>query len=94
MSNASDTLSDRIGGAESVAELVQQVYVRVLAGLRLCPFFENTSLEKLVRMQPEFFAAALDGPMGTGDPDLAKIHYGLGIGRKRVTLFVNHLILC
>ena len=43
-------------------------------------------------MQQEFFAAALDDPPGTGDPDLAKIHQGTGIGREHVILSVNHRI--
>lgn len=92
MSNIPETLFERVGGAEVVGEMVQQFYARVLADPQLRPFFENTSLDKLVHMQQEFFAAALDGPMGTGDPDLAKIHQGMAIGRKHITLFVNHLI--
>jgi hemoglobin len=92
MSNDPDTLFERVGGAQGVDDMIQQFYARVMADSRLRPFFENTSLDKLVRMQKEFFAAALDGPMGMCDPDLAKIHQGMGIGREHVTVFVNHLI--
>ena len=83
---------DDIEKAMSVMSGIMDRDDRVLADPELRPFFENTSLDKLMLMQKEFFAAALDGPMGTGDPDLAKIHQGMGIGRKHVTLFVNHLI--
>jgi len=92
MSNDPDTLFERVGGVRGVGEMVQQFYARVLADPRLRPFFENTSLDKLVRMQQEFFAAALDGPVATGGPDIAMIHQGMGIGREHVTLFVDHLI--
>ena len=92
MSNTPDTLFERVGGAEGIGEMVHQFYAEVLTDPELRPFFKNTSLDKLVHMQKEFFAAALDGPMATGDPDLARIHHGMGIGRKHITLFVNHLI--
>lgn len=92
MSNSSDSLFDRVGGADAVAAMVDEFYARVLADPELRPFFGNASVERLKKMQKEFFAAAMDGPMTTGDADLAKIHQGLGITRRQVTQFVDHLI--
>lgn len=92
MSNGPDTLFERVGGAAGVSEMIDAFYAEVLADSELRPFFENTSVETLKRMQQDFFAAALDGPMKTGGTDLAKIHQGLGITRRHLTLFVNHLI--
>ena len=86
------TLYQRIGGAAAVDELVDDFYVRVLADAELRPFFLDASVDQLKRMQTEFFAAALDGPVITSDINLARIHQGMGITRKHLTRFVNHLI--
>lgn len=86
------TLYERIGGAAAVDQLVDRFYGRVLADPELLPFFANTSVDQLKRMQKEFFAVALNGPVSTSDVDLARIHQGLGITRKHLTRFVNHLI--
>lgn len=92
MSESTETLFDRVGGTAGIGDMVDEFYGLVMADRDLRPFFENTSLDKLKHMQKEFFAAALDGPMTMGDPDLARVHQGLGITRKEVTRFVNHLI--
>ena len=52
----------------------------------------GTSGYQLKRMQTEFFAAALDGPVITSDIEIARIHHRMGITRKPLTRFVNHLI--
>ena len=92
MTESHVTLFDRIGGSEVVAEMVDAFYVRVLADHELRPFFDGVSLERLSRMQKEFFAAALDGPMTSSDQDLSRSHQDLGISREHVTRFVRHLI--
>ncbi len=46
-----------------ISEVIDEFYDRVLADPDLKPFFRNTSMDKLRRMQREFFSAALDGPI-------------------------------
>lgn len=92
MSETPSTLYERVGGAPGVAEMINQFYVRVLNDAELRGFFADSSVDQLKRMQQEFFAAALDGPMTTGGTDLHKIHQGRGITREHLTRFVNHLI--
>jgi len=92
MSEASETLFERIGGAAKVSQIVDSLYARVLADSRLSSFFEHTSMEKVIRIQKEFVAAALDGPVTVSDIDLTRIHQGLGITRADVSRFVDHLI--
>lgn len=92
MSDRGETLFERIGGAPAIEEMVGEFYRRVLADPELGPFFENTPIEKLTRMQREFFGAAFDGPMTVGGTDLAEIHHGMGITRRHLTGFVDHLI--
>ncbi|MCA9035488.1 MAG: group 1 truncated hemoglobin [Planctomycetaceae bacterium] len=92
MTDETRTLFERIGGAESVASLVDAFYGRVLSDPELRPFFENSSVDHLRAIQKEFFAAALDGPVMHSDLDLAHIHQGMGITRAHFSRFVHHLI--
>ncbi len=92
MPNNHLTLFERIGGEQMIVEVVDDFYDRVLADPELKPFFTNTSMDKLRRMQREFFSAALDGPITyTGKP-LSQVHHGRGITKHHFTLFVNHLL--
>lgn len=92
MSKESISLYERIGGSAAVDGLVDEFYGRVLNDPTLRPFFERTAIDRLKRIQKEFFAAALDGPVSVSDVDLARIHNGMGIQRRHVTAFVEHLI--
>ena len=92
MLNNNETLFERIGGQQMIAEVVDDFYDRVLADPELKPFFKNTSMYKLRCMQREFFSAALDGPITyTGKP-LSHVHHGMGITKRHFALFVNHLL--
>ena len=92
MSNNHITLFERIGGEQMIAEVVDEFYDRVLADPDLKPFFRNTSMDKLRRMQREFFGAALDGPITYRGKPLSHVHHGRGITKHHFTLFVNHLL--
>jgi hemoglobin len=86
------TLFERIGGEQVIADLIHDFYDRVLADPELKPFFKHTSIDKLRRMQREFFSAALDGPIAyTGRP-LSHVHHGRGITKHHFALYVNHLL--
>lgn len=86
------TLFERIGGEAAVEQLIDAFYDRVLADPELAPFFRKTSTDKLRRMQREFFAAALDGPiLYTGRP-ISAAHAGRGIETRHVARFVDHLL--
>ena len=92
MPDKRQTLFVRIGGEQTVAELIGDFYDRVSADPELKPFFKNTPIEKLRRMQREFFSAALDGPITyTGKP-LSYVHHGRGITRHHFALYVDHLL--
>jgi hemoglobin len=86
------TLFDRIGGEQGVKNLVRAFYDRVLKDPELAPFFEEASIERLYRMQYEFFAAALGGPVTYSGLSIQQAHFGLGIAKDDFCRFVNHLI--
>ena len=86
------TLYEKIGGKDSIEQLVTEFYQRVLSDPLLQPFFENTSIEKLQRMQVEFFTIALGGPEPDTKISLYEAHQGRGIATKHLTRFTEILI--
>lgn len=92
MHNETQTLFDRVGGEKVIGELIDEFYDRVTSDPDLKPFFKNTSMGKLRRMQREFFSAALDGPITyTGKP-LSHVHHGRGITKQHFARYVDHLL--
>ena len=88
----SATLYERLGGEAGIATIIDQFYDRVLHDPELAPFFLHTSMEKLLRMQREFFGAALEGPQTYSGLDLTHAHSGRGITTPHFTRFVRHLL--
>nr|WP_269433867.1 group 1 truncated hemoglobin [Desulfosarcina widdelii] len=81
-----------MGGEQVIAKLIHQFYDHVIADPELKPFFKDTSMDKLRRMQREFFSAAIDGPITyTGKP-LNYIYHGRGIIKHHFALYVGHLL--
>jgi len=91
MPAAQASLFQRIGGSIAVRGLVDRFYAHVLADPKLKPYFDGVALDKLQRMQYEFFSAALDGPIRyTGRP-VIHAHQGRQITREHFQAFVEHL---
>lgn len=89
---APSTLYDRLGGEAVLESVVYDFYKRVFADPLLAPFFEGIEPERLQRMQREFFAAALDGPVGYSGRPLNEVHAGLGIKARHLARFLEHLL--
>ena len=86
------SLYEQIGGAKTIDEFVVSFYQHVLADPMLSPFFENTSIEKLQKMQKAFFSIALGGPEPDSKISLYEAHQGRGIQSKHLTRFTEHLM--
>ena len=86
------TLFERVGGEQVIAKLIHEFYDRVVDDPELKPFFKETSMGKLRRMQREFFSAALDGPITYSGKPLGHIHHGRGITKHHFALYVDHLL--
>ena len=95
MSTAPDhqeqTLYDRIGGEETVTGLIDKFYETVMEDEELAPFFKDTSVDKLRRMQKEFFVVALDGESTYSGRPLSYVHHGLGIKPRHFQRYVEVL---
>jgi hemoglobin len=93
MSEESDqALFERIGGEPAVADLLTAFYQRVLSDPELSRFFAGIPVDKLQRMQREFFAAALGGPIHYSGRPLAHVHAGLGIKPRDLQRFLDILL--
>jgi hemoglobin len=82
---------ERIGGAATVASLVDAFYDRVLGDEELAPFFEHADLPRLLEMQRLVFTMALGGPEAYEGRPLAHAHRGRGITREHLQRFTEHL---
>ncbi len=90
MSDESTKLFERLGGASKLAEVVREMYQRVLSDPELARFFENTSMERLQHMQYQFLASAFDGPVDYAGVELTAIHRGRGITSHHFAKFCGH----
>lgn len=86
------TLYDRIGGAEAISSLVDSFYEKVLADGELAPYFKHSSMDKLLKMQKEFFSAATGGPLTYSGRPLRDVHRNLAISKREFGRFTEHLI--
>ena len=86
------TLHQRLGGEAGVKKLLVAFYGKVLADPTLKPFFVGVSMDKLLRMQEEFFGAALDGPHHYTGRQLTEVHAGRGITARHFHHFVQQLL--
>jgi len=86
------SLYERIGGEPAVSELMSAFYDRVISDPELRPFFEGVSMDKLRRMQREFFSAALDGPATYSGRPISEVHAGRGIELRHLRRFMDHLL--
>ena len=90
MPEESEILFERLGGAPGIANVVDDMYRRMLDDSELAPFFANVSMERLRRMQFQFIASALDGPIEYTGAELNSIHRGRGITAQHFAKFCGH----
>lgn len=86
-----EELFSRLGGAEAVSSIVDRMYDKVFADPDLAPFFENVEQKRLRRMQYEFIASALGGPVTYSGSELQSVHAGLDITPQQFATFVGYL---
>ncbi|HBE71753.1 MAG TPA: group 1 truncated hemoglobin [Planctomycetaceae bacterium] len=87
----SESLFDALGGAEVVAKIVDSMYDLVLRDPSLSPFFTGVDVTHLRKMQYEFLASALGGPISYSGAELQAIHSKHSIGPTHFATFVGHM---
>jgi hemoglobin len=89
--NEEDRLFEQLGGVDGVEQIVRVMYDRVLQDPELAPLFANADLERLRRMQFQFVAAALGGPVVYTGQELRKAHARVGVTDHAFAKFCGHL---
>ena len=89
-SDNDNALLTRLGGPPAVAEIVKDMYQRILADPELASFFANTSIERLAHMQYEFIVSALGGPITYSGAELTAVHRNRGITGHHFARFCGH----
>ena len=94
LTTMSDTTSiyERIGGEEGIAQLVDAFYAKVTADAELAPYFEHAPMDKLIRMQREFFAMATGGPIVYSGRPISEVHRHMAISRREFQRFTENLL--
>ncbi|QDS93922.1 Group 1 truncated hemoglobin GlbN [Roseimaritima multifibrata] len=90
MNDESKELFERLGGTEAIAEIVNEMYRRVLADEELGPFFKDIPMDRVRKMQLQFLASALDGPVEYTGAELSSVHAGRGITSRHFAKFCGH----
>lgn len=70
---------ERYGGVKFVMRFTLRFYDRVLASVRLAPFFANTNMQELVEHQAKFISAVMGGPTSYSNAALRDVHANLPI---------------
>jgi hemoglobin len=74
-----DTMFERYGGLPFVTRFVLSFYDRVLASIRLAPFFAHTDMQRLVEHQAKFISTVMGGPTSYSNAVLREVHAHLDI---------------
>ncbi len=90
--NQEKSLYERIGGEEAISGLVDVFYDQVTADPVLSSYFQNVPIDRLRKMQREFFGAATGGPIIYSGRPLRDVHKHMGISRSELQRFTNILI--
>ena len=85
------TLIERLGGEPGLQRIIDDAYVRIFQNDELRPFFENTDMDKLRRMQRVFLEAALtdETTQESSGISIREAHHGRKIARRHFTQFVE-----
>ncbi len=88
---APPSLYERLGGATSIAVVVDDFYVRVLADDLLTGMFAGVDLAHLRRHQARFIGYALGGPNQYTGRNMRRAHEGLAITPDQFAAVARHL---
>ncbi len=88
---AAPSLYEQLGGAESIAAVVDDFYGRVLADDALKAVFAGVDVGRLRQHQTRFLSFALGGPNQNSGRGMRAAHTGLGITLAQFAAVAGHL---
>lgn len=86
-----DTLFQRLGGMDTIRNVVKAFYGRVTASPALARYFEGADMMSLIEHQAIFVAGATGGPFGFDNATLWHAHAKLGITPQEFAEVLEHL---
>lgn len=87
------TLYERLGGAEGIASLVDEVMAAHLANPVVKPRFENIKdLDHAKKMAWEFFCAGAGGPETYTGKDMLAAHKGMNISEQEYLAVTDDIV--
>ncbi|MCA8944554.1 MAG: group 1 truncated hemoglobin [Planctomycetes bacterium] len=91
-STDTQTLFEKLGGAETVRVVVDAFYAKIQADESLAPFFADTDWKQQKSHQAAFIGMALGGPKTYAGKDMVGAHEGRGIGDEQFDAVAGHLV--
>lgn len=89
--SAGNTLYNRLGGKERIAEIVDEFYDRVLDDDSVAHFFEDMDMTEQRAHQTQFLSAVAGGPVEYDGDDMRSAHEGLGLEQEHFDAIAVHL---
>lgn len=86
------SLYARLGGQPAIDAAVDIFYKKVLADKRVNHFFEDVNMNKQIKKQKAFLAAAFGGPNPWTGKDMRKAHKNLDLKEKDFAVIAEHLV--
>jgi len=83
---------DRLGGAKSVREAVDRLYLLIFNDEQLVPYFQGKDMPLLKSHMAALLSKVLGGPDGYAGRDLAVAHQGLGITDGHFAKVTEYLV--
>jgi hemoglobin len=87
-----ETLYQRLGGAERIAEIVDEVLDRHAVNPVLAPRFSGKDLPLLKRVATQFFCAGSGGPQMYEGRDLRTAHVGMNISEHELVATMDDFV--
>ncbi|WP_049924135.1 group I truncated hemoglobin [Halopiger djelfimassiliensis] len=87
----SETLYDRLGGEDVIADVVDEFYDRIMADEQVAHYFDDVDMQKQRAHQAQFISSVTGGPVEYSGEDMEAAHADLGIGPDDFEAIATHL---
>ena len=92
MNTAVVSLYEILGGKDTLSEVVDELYQRILADDRIAHYFVSTNMDRQRRHLAAFMAVALGGPNAYSGRGMSQAHAGLGLTSADFGAVAGHLV--
>jgi hemoglobin len=89
--HADDSLYRTFGGQPGVAQIIDDLYVNLLADPRTTPYFENAPIRRIKQKIGEQFCVLMGGPCTYTGRSMKRSHEGENIDRAAFNAMIENL---